>query len=156
MSDPEQDRSDVAAQLGRSPRGEWTVARRCACGKPQVIQTHPRLDDGTPFPTLWWLTCRRLSSRIGGLESSGWMAGFNTRLSVEPELHRRLSDATDAYLAERNAIESLGARGHPGGGPDRVKCLHAHTAQHLVTGGNPAGEAVLQELSWEDPQSPCV
>lgn len=153
---PEQDFASVKAQLGREPRGRWSVARRCACGKPQVLLTHPRLADGTPFPTLYWLSCRRLSSAIGGLESSGWMAGLNRRLEQEPDLHTALARATAGYVARRDAIDPLGPTGHPGGGPDRIKCLHAHVAHHLVTGDNPAGAAALAELGWEDPARPCV
>ncbi|HEX2052925.1 MAG TPA: DUF501 domain-containing protein [Actinomycetota bacterium] len=152
----DQDRASVAAQLGRPPRGRWSVARRCACGKPQVLETFPRLGDGTPFPTLYWLSCRKLSSQIGGLESSGWMAALNRRLAEEPELHAALAEATRAYVRRRDQLDELGPATHPGGGPDRIKCLHAHTAQFLVTGDNPAGEEVLKALSWKDPVEPCV
>lgn len=153
---PEQDLASVKAQLGRAPRGRWSVARRCACGKPQVLQTHPRLDDGTPFPTLYWLSCRRLSSAIGGLESSGWMAELNRRLEEDPEFRQALARSTDAYIRQRDELEPLGPTHHPGGGPERIKCLHAHAAHHLVCGDNPAGAEVLRRLGWEDPARPCV
>lgn len=156
MSTHEQDRLDVAAQLGRPPRGSWSVARRCDCGKPQVIQTQPRLDDGTPFPTMWWLTCRKLSSRIGGLESSGWMAELNERLRQDPEFHAELIRATERYVRRRDEIDPLGVTGHPGGGPDQIKCLHAHVAHQLVSGDNPAGARALEHLDWADPAAPCV
>jgi hypothetical protein len=146
----------VERQLGRPPRGKWRVARRCRCGLPQVIETFPRLEDGTPFPTLWWLTCSMLSSQVGRLESSRWMAHFNRRLREDPDLHRALDLSTAAYLQARDRLAPLGSPTHPGGGPDRVKCLHAHTAQQLVTGDNPAGAAVLEELAWTDPEKPCV
>jgi hypothetical protein len=146
----------VRRQLGRPPRGNWRVARRCACGLAQVIETFPRLEDGTPFPTLWWLTCPALSSEVGRLESSGWMADFNNRLRDDPDLRRALEGATEAYIEARDGREPLGATAHPGGGPDRVKCLHAHVAHQLVSGDNPAGAAVLEELAWTDPERPCV
>jgi len=152
----EQDFASVKAQLGREPRGRWSVARRCACGKPQVLQTHPRLDDGTPFPTLYWLTCKKLSSQIGGLESSGWMGGLNRRLADDPEFHAALARSTEAYVGRRDELDPLGPTSHPGGGPDRIKCLHAHTAHHLVSDDNPAGAEVLRELDWRDPERPCV
>lgn len=155
------DRAAVSAQIGRPPRGQWTVARRCGCGLPQVVETSPRLDDGTPFPTMWWLTCRALNKAVGRLEAGGWMAGFNERLGAEPELAARLARSTAAYVARRDAGSPLpGAeRGHPGGGgtcAGRVKCLHAHTAHQLVSGDNPVGAAVLEELGWVDPASPCL
>lgn len=155
-SNTEQDFESVKAQLGRAPRGRWSVARRCACGKPQVLETYPRLDDGTPFPTLYWLSCRKLSSAIGTLESGGWMAGLNRRLAEDPEFHEGLRLSTEEYVRRRNGLDELGPTAHPGGGPDRVKCLHAHTAHQLVTGDNPAGAEVLRELGWEDPTRPCV
>jgi uncharacterized protein len=153
---PEQDFESVKAQLGRAPRGQWKVARRCACGKPQVLETYPRLADGTPFPTLYWLSCRTLSSAIGGLESGGWMAALNRRLVEDPGFHEALRRSTDAYVAKRNALDVLGPTAHPGGGPDRVKCLHAHTAHQLVEDDNPVGAEVLKQLGWEDPTRPCV
>lgn len=143
-------------QLGRAPRGSWKVARRCDCGRPQVIRTEPRLEDGTPFPTLWWLTCPKLSAKVGRLESNGWMADFNRRLEEDPELHRALELSTAEYIRLRDELEPLGRDTHPGGSPDRVKCLHAHTAHYLVSGDNPAGAAVLAELGWADPDQPCV
>ena len=153
------------------------MARRCACGLPQVIETERRLDDGTPFPTLWWLTCRSLSRAVGRLEAGGWMAAFNERLAADPALAEELRAATEAYVARRDGGCSSGApeplssalRGassgvpgtvrHPGGGGmagGRIKCLHAHTAHQLVAGDNPAGAEVLEELGWEDPAVPCV
>ncbi|MGQ0679637.1 MAG: DUF501 domain-containing protein [Actinomycetota bacterium] len=150
------DEAAVAAQLGRPPRGSWSVARRCPCGHPQVIATDPRLEDGTPFPTMWWLTCARLSSAIGRLESVGWMASFNRRLADEPELREALARSTERYVAMRDRIDRLGPQGHPGGGPGRVKCLHAHVAHQLMSADNPAGAGALAELGWSDPQAPCV
>lgn len=158
---PPDDTQAVAAQLGRPPRGDWNVARRCACGLPMVIETAPALDDGTPFPTLWWLTCRALGKAIGRLEASGWMAGFNDRLAAEPDLSGALVAATKAYARRRGPLPLAAHpnRGHPGGGGTpggRIKCLHAHTAHQLVTGDNPAGAAALAELGWVEPTEPCV
>jgi hypothetical protein len=132
------------------------VARRCACGLPQIIETDPRLDDGTPFPTFWWLTCRTLGSSLGRLEASGFMAELNERLAADPTMASELASCTERYVARRDAIEPLGASQHPGGGPDHVKCLHAHVAHHLVTGDNPVGAAALEALAWTDPPESCI
>lgn len=156
MNIADRDAQSVAAQIGRPPRGMWQVARRCACGLPQVIQTSPRLEDGTPFPTLWWLTCRALSAEIGRLESGGWMAGLNERLKTDERMRADLARSTKNYVARRDSLGPLGQAGHPGGGPDHVKCLHAHTAHHLITGDNPVGRAVLAELGWREPARPCI
>jgi len=154
-SNTSDDQAAVASQIGRPPRGSWSVARRCACGLPQVIETHPRLEDGTPFPTRWWLTCRTLSSALGRLEAEGWMADMNSRLASDPDLSALLQASVETYVEKREEIEPLGAKGYPGGGPGRVKCLHAHVAHHLMSGDNPVGEAALEHLGWRDPQVPC-
>lgn len=90
------------------------------------------------------------------MESSGWMAELNRRLQQEPDLHRALELSTAEYVRRRDELEPLGRRTHPGGGPDKVKCLHAHTAHHLVSGDNPVGAAALAELGWADPERSCV
>jgi uncharacterized protein len=152
------DAAAVAAQLGRPPRGVREVAHRCPCGLPSVVQTAPRLEDGTPFPTLYYLTCSRLNSRIGTLEAQGRMREMTERLAGDPELAAAYRRAHDAYLAERDAIEPLGHGVSAGGMPDRVKCLHVHVAHALAAGPgvNPFGDEALAELGeWWRP-GPCV
>jgi hypothetical protein len=146
----------VRRQLGRPPRGSWRVARRCACGLPQVIETHPRLDDGTPFPTMWWLTCKTLCSEIGRLESTGWMREINELLSWNATMRESVSASIDRFVATRDALAPIDSPGHPGGGPDRVKCVHAHVAHFLVNGDNAVGQAALESLGWSEPLDPCV
>ena len=150
------DSEAVANQIGRQPRGEWKVAERCSCGLPQVIETHPLLQDGTPFPTTWWLSCKKLSAAVSRLESDGMISRVNERLNSDAGFKRALEIATKNYVAHRDGIVRLPSSSHPGGGPDRVKCLHAHVADHLVTGNNPVGSWVLSELEWSDPAEPCV
>jgi hypothetical protein len=152
------DTAAVAAQLGRPPRAVRSVAYRCPCGLPAVVQTAPRLDDGTPFPTLYYLTCARLCSRIGGLEAEGLMRAMTDRLGTDPELADAYRRAHEAYLAERDAIEPLGTSVSAGGMPGRVKCLHVHVAHALAAGPgvNPFGDETLAELGdWWAP-GPCV
>lgn len=152
------DTAAVAAQLGRPPRGVRAVAHRCPCGLPSVVQTAPRLPDGTPFPTLYYLTCSRLNSRIGSLEAEGRMKEMTERLEADPELAAAYRRAHEAYLAERDAIEPLGTDVSAGGMPDRVKCLHVHVAHALAAGPgvNPFGDDALGELGdWWRP-GPCV
>src|SRR5258708_1152223 len=59
------DLTAITRQLGRVPRGLLGVAHRCPCGLPDVVQTAPRLPDGTPFPTLYYLTCPRAVAAVG-------------------------------------------------------------------------------------------
>ncbi|GAA1841675.1 DUF501 domain-containing protein [Pseudonocardia ailaonensis] len=138
----------VTAQLGRAPRGMREVASRCPSGHPNVVQTSPRLPDGTPFPTLYYLTCPRLASRIGTLEASGLMREMTERLEQDEELAARYLRAHESYLAERNAIESLGTEVSAGGMPGRVKCLHVHVGHSLAVGPgvNPFGDEALALL----------
>ena len=52
MTVSREDLDIMAAQLGREPRGAVEVSYRTPDGQPAVVKTHPRLPDGTPFPTL--------------------------------------------------------------------------------------------------------
>lgn len=152
------DREAVAAQLGRPPRALRSVAHRCPCGLPSVVQTSPRLADGTPFPTLYYLTCRRLGGLIGRIEASGAMREMTDRLATEPELAAAYRAAHESYLAERDALDPLGTQVSAGGMPGRVKCLHVHVAHALARGPgvNPFGDEVLAEIGpWWTP-GPCI
>ncbi|HEX6469527.1 MAG TPA: DUF501 domain-containing protein [Streptosporangiaceae bacterium] len=160
----ERDRAAVAAQLGRPPRAVRGVAHRCRCGLPDVIETAPRLADGTPFPTLYYLTCPRAASAIGRLEASGLMRTMTARLAADPELAARYRAADADYRGRRTAaalaagVEPLPAGVQSAGGmPDRVKCLHALVAHELaVPGANPFGREALDALpEWGRP-GPCV
>lgn len=151
------DRAAVEAQLGREPRGIVEIAHRCPCGAPDVVRTLPRLPDGTPFPTTYYLTCPRVTSAIGTLEASGLMREMEDRLSVDPQLAAHYRAAHVAYLADREAlghvyeIDGISA----GGMPDRVKCLHVLAAHALAAGPgvNPLGDEVLARLGewWTTP-----
>lgn len=154
----ESDRLIVATQLGRQPRGLRAIAFRCPSGHPGVVQTVPRLPDGTPFPTLYYLTCPRLASLVGGLESAGVMKRMTERLDEEPELAETYRRAHEHYLAERDAIESLGTTVSAGGMPARVKCLHVHLAHTLAKGRglNPVGDEVLELVHESWPCGPCA
>ncbi len=134
MITPE-DEAVIAAQLSRAPRGLRAVAHRCPCGLPDVVETAPRLPDGTPFPTLYYLTCPRAAAAISGLEAAGLMREMTTRLAADGELRAAYTSAHREYLARRDAVTAA-AELEPlppgtqsaGGMPDRVKCLHALAA----------------------------
>ena len=151
------DRAAVEAQLGRPPRGLRAVAHRCSCGLPDVVETEPVLADGTPFPTLYYLTCPRASSAIGRLEGSGVMAEMTARLASDPGLAAAYAAAHDDYLARRDAIHVLPGRVSAGGMPDRVKCLHVLVAHELAApGANPFGREALDRLADWGAGGPCV
>ncbi|WP_307845703.1 DUF501 domain-containing protein [Saccharomonospora sp. NB11] len=142
------DREVIRQQLGRPPRALRAVAARCPSGHPAVVQTNPRLEDGTPFPTLYYLTCPTLSSMVGRLEASGIMREMTARLADDPELAETYRKAHESYLAQRDAIEPLGHQVTAGGMPTRVKCLHVHLAHTLACGPgvNPFGDETLRLL----------
>lgn len=161
MSGPEPSAADlgtVRRQLGRPARAVRAVAHRCPCGLPDVIETSPRLEDGTPFPTLFYLTCPRACSAIGRLEAGGVMREMSARLAEDADLAARYAAAHDDYLARRDAIDVLANRDSAGGMPTRVKCLHALAAHALAAGEgvNPFGdEAVRLAGAWWD-RGPCL
>jgi hypothetical protein len=134
------------------------VAHRCPCGLPDVVATTPRLPDGTPFPTLFYLTCPRAASAIGRLEASGLMRDMTRRLVEDDDLRARYVAAYEDYLARRDAIEPLGTRVAAGGMPDRVKCLHVAVAHALAVGPgvNPFGDEALDLLEDWSADGPCV
>lgn len=147
----------IEFQLGRTPRDVHGIGYRCPCSKPAVVETPPRLGDGTPFPTFYYATCPRLTGAISTLESSGLMAEMNDRLASDPELAASYKKAHDAYLADRDAlgitveeVEGISA----GGMPDRVKCLHSLVAHSLSAGPgvNPLGDEALAKLPqwWKE------
>ena len=129
-----EDLDAIAAQLGRPPRGVLEVSYRSPDGRPGVVKTAPRLEDGTPFPTLYYLTDPRLTAEASRQESAGIMRGMTTRLSTDPEMAANYLQAHERYLEKRNAIEDLGTDFSGGGMPERVKCLHVLMAYALAEG----------------------
>jgi uncharacterized protein len=151
------DQAAVTAQLQRPPRGVVGIAYRCPCGKPAVVVTRPRLDDGTPFPTMYYLTCPRAVAACSSLESQGLMAEMARRLSHDHDLAVAYRRAHERYLADREGLDSVPeiAGVSAGGMPDRVKCLHALVAHSLAAGRgvNPLGDEAVRALGefWDPP-----
>jgi hypothetical protein len=156
----ETDLQTVAEQLGRRPRGTRAVAHRCPCGNPDVVETSPRLDDGTPFPTMFYLTCPRATAACSRLESAGVMRDMQERLSTDPVLAQQYRRAHEDYLRRREAVEHVEEISHvsAGGMPDRVKCLHVHLGHALAAGPgvNPFGDEVRAAVEPWWTGSPCV
>jgi hypothetical protein len=142
----------VARQLGRDPRGVLEIAYRCPNGEPGVVKTAPKLPDGTPFPTLYYLTHPALTAAASRLESDGVMRAMTARLAEDADLAAAYRRAHESYLAERDAVEPLGTTFSGGGMPDRVKCLHVLMAHALAKGRgvNPFGDEALAMLA-DDP-----
>lgn len=148
----------VERQLGRTPRAVRGVAHRCECGLADVIETQPRLPDGSPFPTFFYLTCPRAASAVGTLEAAGLMREMSERLGTDHELAAAFQDAHRDYLARRDAVERLPGDPGVGGMPTRVKCLHVLVAHALAAGlgVNPLGDEALAALPNWGSSGPCV
>jgi hypothetical protein len=154
----------VASQLGRPARGVIGIAARCLCGNPTVVATAPRLDDGTPFPTLYYLSHPAATSAVSTLEATGVMAELSVLLVDEggapTELAAAYRTAHDSYLADRESVAVVGEiAGYSAGGmPDRIKCLHALVAHSLAAGPgvNPIGDLALARAHWTPDRCECA
>jgi uncharacterized protein len=153
-------RSEIEAQIGRPLRAESDVVARCPLGLPVVVSVPPVLDDGTPFPTRYWLTCPLSLARIGRIESVGGVRRLEAWINADPDRRAALDAAHRRYAAERDSM----VRGNPthlpsggvAGSTAGVKCLHAHYADHAAGNENPVGAAVAPYVEPLDCTKPCV
>ncbi|WP_191621887.1 DUF501 domain-containing protein [Microbacterium caowuchunii] len=150
----------LQAQLGRPARGVIGIAARCACGNPTVVATAPRLDDGTPFPTFFYLTHPAATAAMSTLEAEHVMPELAALLDEDEEVRAAYQRAHEAFLEARAAygdvpeIDGISA----GGMPTRVKCLHALAGHALAAGPgvNPIGDAALERSSWSPVRCVCA
>jgi len=156
-----EDLAVITEQLGREARGVVDVAARCVCGRPAVVKTLPRLPNGTPFPTTFYLTHPRAVSSVGTLEASGLMREMTARLGEDEELAAAYQRAHEDYLARREELGQVEeiAGISAGGMPTRVKCLHVLVAHSLAVGPgiNPLGDEALARLKplWDPAVCTC-
>lgn len=154
------ERAVLEAQLGRPLRAPSQVVSRCHLDLPVVVDVPPILDDGTPFPTRFWLTCPLAVKRIGRLEGIGGVKRMEAKAAADPVFAARLEAAHRRYAAERDALVPAGVavrpRGGVGGTAQGVKCLHAHYADHRAGNDNPVGEVVAAWIEPLDCRVPCV
>jgi len=149
----------VRRQLGRPPRGVVGVAARCVCGNPTVVATAPRLPDGAPFPTFYYLTHPTAAVELSRLEADHLMADLEAWLSRDIDAAERYRTAHRAYLRDRarfGLVDEI-ADVSAGGMPTRVKCLHALAAHSLAAGPgvNPVGDAALARCTWSPRRCSC-
>ena len=130
----EDDLEVMRQQLGRPLRGVVEVSYYTPDGVPAVVKTQPKLPDGTPFPTLYYLTDPRLTAEASRLEVAGVMKTMQARLPEDEKLAADYQAAHEHYLAERNKMEDLGTDFSGGGMPERIKCLHVLIAYALAEG----------------------
>ena len=156
----ERDLQVLREQLGRPARGVVGVAARCVCGNPTVVATSPRLPDGTPFPTFYYLTHPAATAAMSVLEADHVMRALSDELAADDELQAAYARAHEAYLADRAAfgevdeIDGISA----GGMPTRVKCLHALLGHALAAGPgvNPIGDRALALSTWSPDRCVCA
>ncbi len=160
MSVSQEDIAEVSRQLGRPARDILDIAARCVCGRPLVVKTKPRLGNGTPFPTLYYLTQPAATAAVSTLEASGVMVRYQDLLAEDESIAKAYQQAHQSYLAEREAIERVEEIEDfsAGGMPLRVKCLHALVGHSLAKGPgvNPIGDLALSELDWSPSRCQCV
>ena len=157
------DLTALSEQLGRVPRGVVAIAARCVCGRPTVVRTAPRLPDGSPFPTSYYLTHPAAVKGCSTLEAEHLMEELNTLLAEDPQVAAAYAAAHEDYLARRaelgtpEEIDGVSA----GGMPTRVKCLHALVGHSLAVGVgiNPIGDRTLDVLRerglWDPTRCSC-
>lgn len=149
----------VSAQLGRQARGVIGIAARCVCGNPTVVATSPRLPDGSPFPTFYYLTHPAATAAMSTLEATLVMPELAALLEEDEAVAAAYQSAHEAYQADRAQfgevaeIDGISA----GGMPTRVKCLHALAGHALAAGAgvNPIGDAALARSSWSPERCQC-
>jgi len=153
------DIATVSRQLARPARNVIGIAARCVCGAPTVVATKPRLDDGTPFPTLYYLSHPAATAAISTLEANGVMTELAALLS-DASIAAAYRAAHEAYLADRNGIEYVAEIDgiSAGGMPERVKCLHALAGHALAAGPgvNPIGDLALERADWSPSVCECA
>lgn len=149
----------VSRQLGRPARDVVGIAARCVCGRPTVVSTAPRLADGTPFPTFYYLTHPAATAAMSTLEATQVMNEYNDLLAEDEEVRARYAEAHEQFLADRESIAVVDeiAGISSGGMPSRVKCLHALAAHALAAGPgvNPIGDLALARASWSPEVCEC-
>ena len=159
----DEDLATLSRQLGRPVRDVVEIGARCVCGHPLVATTAPRLSNGIPFPTTYYLTHPTITAAVSRLEAAGVMAEMTERLEQDEDLAAAYEKAHESYLSERNDIaERTGVGAVPeidgvsaGGMPTRVKCLHVLVGHSLAAGPgvNPLGDEAIELISeWWTPE----
>ena len=150
----------VELQIGRKLRSNSEVSCRCHLNIPAVIKVPPKLDDGTPFPTTFWLTCPMYSKKIGSLESHGLIKELDKDIDNNPNLKKQWETRQISYEQERDKLETIEsgpkASGGVGGATESIKCLHSHTADELSTGENIIGKIVIESIGGFNCEQACI
>ncbi|MBG0739783.1 DUF501 domain-containing protein [Paeniglutamicibacter antarcticus] len=162
------DLDTLSRQLNRPVRDVVEIPARCVCGNPLVAATAPRLSNGIPFPTTFYLTHPVITAAVSRLEAAGLMNTMTERLSADPDLAAAYLAAHRAYLSARAGIGERAGTGpvpeidgiSAGGMPTRVKCLHVLVGHALAAGPgvNPLGDEAIEDIAqwWTPERCYCV
>ena len=125
-----------------------------------MVATAPRLSDGTPFPTFYYLTHPAATIAMSDLEATQVMAEFTDILNADEDMQKQYLVAHEQFIADRESVavvpelDGISA----GGMPLRVKCLHALAGHALAAGPgvNPIGDLALERSSWSPEVCQCI
>ncbi len=138
------------------------MAARCPFGRPAVIEQPAYLEDGTPFPTTYFLTCPHAVARIGALESAGGVDRYERLVEAGGAAAAEYRAGADRQRALRRPAERMADGGASlalgVGGTARdgaVKCLHAHAAFALAEPGYAFGRRIVAEAAPLFPAEEC-
>lgn len=160
-----QDLDTLSRQLGRPVRDVAEIGARCVCGNPLVATTAPRLSNGIPFPTTFYLAHPHATAAASRLENAGVMEDMTQRLTDDTALAEAYRTAHEQYLSARARVgEAAGVGPVPeiagitaGGMPERVKCMHVLVGHSLAEGpgANPLGDEALAMMRDEFDPTVC-
>jgi uncharacterized protein len=149
----ENDVDVVERQLGRPPRAFRAVAVRCPFGRPAVTEQKPFDENGRPFPTQYYVTCRHLVAAISRIEAAGGVERWTRAAAEDDELAGSFADADAEQRRIRPELDAgIGGATRTGS----LKCLHAHAAFALARPGYELGDRILAELPELWPDSCCT
>lgn len=156
-----EDLTAARSMLGRPARSVVAIAARCHLGLPVVFTNSPFLQDGSPFPTLYWLSCPELVKRVSRLEASGMIDHLENEVAADPGFERELTSAYESYSRLRRSFaDREGPSLETGVGgvrePATIKCLHAHLAHYLAGHANPVGERIAILIDTPDCEERCI
>ena len=155
------EKQTVEIQLNRKVRSNIDVVARCHFDLPVVVDVPKNLDDGTPFPTMYWLTCPMYVKKVSTLESNGMVKDLDKQLVDDKKLNKLWRKRQKSYENERNKkykslSNTISPMGGVGGTTKSIKCLHSHLADELVSGKNVIGKVVLESVGGCNCNEPCI
>ena len=95
----------VEIQLNRNLRSEIKVAVKCHFDLPVVVDVPKNLDDGTPFPTMFWLHAQCILKKLALWSLMEWSKSWITNLIAIGSLEN--CGQRDKKVMKKKEIESI-------------------------------------------------